>query len=188
MNPGKTVKPLRSKSGGRCPSEREMRTIRQSSINRLALSSTLPGATSLVLSRKVVPVVRIFFDLRERGFGIKPYDDVRRVRPSASSRDGVRWKQTETEDWQLRRWVSPLRRTLSIEPENDGARRSLAVTLVGSERFREATREIAQLLARAPRDAGLLELTAQSLMPPASLRFASQSVIRYHLSSTSETH
>ena len=41
-----------------------------------------------------------------------------------------------------------LQRTLSIEPQNEGARRALALALVGSERFREATREIAQLLAR----------------------------------------
>src|SRR5688572_22157323 len=60
--------------------------------------------------------------------------------------------------------IPPLQKALRIEPKNEGARRALVAALIGGERFREATREIAQLLAQAPRDAGLLELAAQSFM------------------------
>ena len=60
--------------------------------------------------------------------------------------------------------INPLRRALELEPENDAARRTLAVALVGAERFQEASREIAQLLARVPRDGALLELAAQSFI------------------------
>ncbi len=60
--------------------------------------------------------------------------------------------------------IGPLKRALSIEANNDGARRALAVALIGTERFQEASREIAQLLFRSPEDAALLELAARSFL------------------------
>src|SRR5207244_4066130 len=60
--------------------------------------------------------------------------------------------------------VAPLRRSLEIEPENDGARRSLALALIGTEQFPEASRQIALLLAKSERDPALLEMAAQSFM------------------------
>jgi len=51
---------------------------------------------------------------------------------------------------------------LQTEPDNGAARRGLAVALVGVEKFAEASREIAKLLARAPKDIKLLELAAQT--------------------------
>ena len=60
--------------------------------------------------------------------------------------------------------IPPLRQALSFDRDNDGARRALAVALLGTERFQEASREIAQLLFRSPQDAPLLELAAQSFM------------------------
>jgi len=60
--------------------------------------------------------------------------------------------------------IPALQKALRIEPKNNGARRALIAALLGTERFREATREIAYLLAEAPRDPDLLELSAQSLM------------------------
>ncbi|HKY44729.1 MAG TPA: tetratricopeptide repeat protein, partial [Pyrinomonadaceae bacterium] len=60
--------------------------------------------------------------------------------------------------------IAPLRRALSFDPNNEGAKRALAVALIGTERFQEASREIAQLLFRSPKDTGLLELAAQSFM------------------------
>ncbi len=51
---------------------------------------------------------------------------------------------------------------LQAEPMNDAARRGLAIALVGVEKFAEASREIAKLLARSPKDKQLLEMAAQT--------------------------
>lgn len=51
---------------------------------------------------------------------------------------------------------------LQTEPDNDAARRGLAVSLIGVEKFAEASREIAKLLARTPKDIKLLEMAAQT--------------------------
>jgi tetratricopeptide (TPR) repeat protein len=53
--------------------------------------------------------------------------------------------------------IAPLRQTLALEAGNDAARRALVVALVGTENFKDATRELALLLAKAPHDAALLE-------------------------------
>ncbi len=50
---------------------------------------------------------------------------------------------------------------LQTAPENDKARKGLAIALIGIEKFPEASREIAKLLALSPKDAKLLELAAQ---------------------------
>ena len=50
---------------------------------------------------------------------------------------------------------------LQAAPDNDQARRGLAIALVGSEKFPEASREIAKSLALSPKDVKLLELAAQ---------------------------
>ena len=61
--------------------------------------------------------------------------------------------------------IAPLQKALPIQPANEGARRALVAAFIGLERFREATREIAQLLAReTSRMPGLLELAAQTFM------------------------
>ena len=49
---------------------------------------------------------------------------------------------------------------LQSAPDDDLARRGLAIALVGAEKFPEASREIAKSLALAPKDAKLLELAA----------------------------
>jgi tetratricopeptide (TPR) repeat protein len=51
---------------------------------------------------------------------------------------------------------------LHAEPGNDRARLGLAIALVGLEKPAEASREIAKLLARSPKDAKLLEMAAQT--------------------------
>ncbi len=51
---------------------------------------------------------------------------------------------------------------LRAEPENDKARLGLAIALVGLEKAAEASREIAKLLARSPKDMKLLEMAAQT--------------------------
>lgn len=51
---------------------------------------------------------------------------------------------------------------LRIDSSNDKARLGLAIALVGLERPAEASREIAKLLARSPKDAKLLEMAAQT--------------------------
>jgi tetratricopeptide (TPR) repeat protein len=51
---------------------------------------------------------------------------------------------------------------LRAEPDNDKARLGLAIALVGLEKPAEASREIAKLLARAPKDVKLLEMAAQT--------------------------
>ncbi|MDQ6785684.1 MAG: tetratricopeptide repeat protein [Acidobacteriota bacterium] len=50
---------------------------------------------------------------------------------------------------------------LQSAPDDDLARRGLAIALVGAEKFPEASREIAKSLALAPKDGKLLELAAQ---------------------------
>jgi tetratricopeptide (TPR) repeat protein len=50
---------------------------------------------------------------------------------------------------------------LKVSPEDDKARQGLAIALIGIEKFPEASREIAKLLARSPKDANLLEMAAQ---------------------------
>ena len=60
--------------------------------------------------------------------------------------------------------LAPLKQALLLEPENEVARRALVLALIALERFQEASREIARLLVRFPRDASLLELAAQSFM------------------------
>jgi len=51
---------------------------------------------------------------------------------------------------------------LRAEPDNDKARLGLAIALVGLEKPAEASREIAKLLARSPKDVKLLEMAAQT--------------------------
>lgn len=51
---------------------------------------------------------------------------------------------------------------LQTAPENEKARRGLAIALIGIEKFPEASRELAKLLAHSPRDPNLLEMAAQS--------------------------
>lgn len=51
---------------------------------------------------------------------------------------------------------------LRAEPENDKARLGLAIALVGLDKAAEASREIAKLLARSPKDMKLLEMAAQT--------------------------
>jgi Flp pilus assembly protein TadD len=51
---------------------------------------------------------------------------------------------------------------LRSEPNNAQARLGLAIALIGIEKFADASREIAKLLARSPKDAKLLEMAAQS--------------------------
>lgn len=51
---------------------------------------------------------------------------------------------------------------LRAEPDNNKARLGLAIALVGLEKSAEASREIAKLLARSPKDVKLLEMAAQT--------------------------
>ncbi len=51
---------------------------------------------------------------------------------------------------------------LRAEPMNDKARLGLAIALIGLEKPAEASREIARLLTRAPKDIKLLEMAAQT--------------------------
>jgi len=51
---------------------------------------------------------------------------------------------------------------LQTAPENEKARRGLAIALIGIEKFPEASRELAKLLAHSPRDPNLPEMAAQS--------------------------
>lgn len=60
--------------------------------------------------------------------------------------------------------VAPIQRAVALEPDNETTRRALVVALIGVEKFQEASREIAFLLAHNPRDTTLLELAAQTLM------------------------
>lgn len=51
---------------------------------------------------------------------------------------------------------------LNAEPDNFQARSGLAIALIGIEKFPEASREIAKLLAREPKNKLLLDMAAQS--------------------------
>lgn len=51
---------------------------------------------------------------------------------------------------------------LQASPGDDKARRGLAIALIGVDKFPEASREIAKLLARFPNDTDLLEMAAQN--------------------------
>ncbi|HXG83724.1 MAG TPA: tetratricopeptide repeat protein [Pyrinomonadaceae bacterium] len=51
---------------------------------------------------------------------------------------------------------------LRVSPGDDKARRGLAIALIGVDKFPEASREIAKLLARFPNDSDLLEMAAQN--------------------------
>jgi tetratricopeptide (TPR) repeat protein len=77
---------------------------------------------------------------------------------AAQIRQGFQFLQNK--DFQAA--VSAFSAILRVEPNNDKARLGLAVGLVGVEKFAEASREIAQLLARSPKDAKLLEMAAQT--------------------------
>ncbi len=58
--------------------------------------------------------------------------------------------------------LSKFQAILQVEPDSGAARRGLAIALIGTEKFAEASREIAKLLARSPKDAPLLEMAAQT--------------------------
>jgi predicted Zn-dependent protease len=51
---------------------------------------------------------------------------------------------------------------LRAEPNNDKARIGFAIALIGIEKYAEASREIAKLLARSPNDKNLLEMAAKT--------------------------
>jgi tetratricopeptide (TPR) repeat protein len=51
---------------------------------------------------------------------------------------------------------------LKVSPTDDKARYGLAIALIGVENFPEASRQIAILLVRSPKDPNLLEMAAQS--------------------------
>lgn len=51
---------------------------------------------------------------------------------------------------------------LKTDPNNYQARLGLAIGLIGVDKFSDASREIAKLLARTPKDAKLLEMAAQA--------------------------
>lgn len=57
--------------------------------------------------------------------------------------------------------IAPLKQTLYLDSDNQEARKALAISLIGVDKYQEATREIAQLLAKNPKDAALLEMAAQ---------------------------
>jgi tetratricopeptide (TPR) repeat protein len=85
---------------------------------------------------------------------------------AAQTQEGFQFLQIQ--DFQTA--VSTFSAILRREPENDRARLGLAIALVGVEKFAEASREIAKLLARSPKDAQLLEMAAQTFW--AQKRFA----------------
>ena len=58
--------------------------------------------------------------------------------------------------------VVSFQKILVAEPENFQARLGLAIALIGVDKFPEASREIAKLLARSPKDAKLLEMAGQT--------------------------
>lgn len=60
--------------------------------------------------------------------------------------------------------VTPLQTVLYYERDNETARKALAIALIGADRFAEASRELAKLLAKNPKDEKLLELAAQNLL------------------------
>lgn len=84
----------------------------------------------------------------------------------AQIQEGFRYLQNE--DFQTA--ATTFSAVLRAEPDNDKARLGLAIALIGVEKFAEASREIAKLLARSPKDARLLEMAAQTFW--AQKRFA----------------
>lgn len=60
--------------------------------------------------------------------------------------------------------VTPLQTVLYYENDNETARKALALALIGTDRFAEASREIAKLLAKNPKDEKLLEFAAQNFL------------------------
>ncbi len=60
--------------------------------------------------------------------------------------------------------VAPLQTVLFYENDNETARKALALALIGTDRFAEASREIAKLLAKNPNDEKLLEFAAQNFL------------------------
>lgn len=60
--------------------------------------------------------------------------------------------------------VAPLQTVLYYEHDNETARKALALALIGADRFAEASREIAKLLAKNPKDEKLLEFAAQNFL------------------------
>jgi tetratricopeptide (TPR) repeat protein len=60
--------------------------------------------------------------------------------------------------------VAPLQTVLFYENDNEAARKALALALIGTDRFAEASREIAKLLAKNPSDEKLLEFAAQNFL------------------------
>ena len=58
--------------------------------------------------------------------------------------------------------ISVFSNVLRADPDSYQARLGLAIALVGVDKYSDASREIAKLLARTPNDARLLELAAQT--------------------------
>jgi tetratricopeptide (TPR) repeat protein len=58
--------------------------------------------------------------------------------------------------------VRSFQTALQSSPGDDKARRGLAIALIGVDKFPEASREIAKLLAKFPNDLDLLEMAAQN--------------------------
>ena len=85
---------------------------------------------------------------------------------AAQIQKGFRYLQSE--DFQTA--TATFSAVLRAEPDNDKARLGLAIAFVGVEKFAEASREIAKLLARSPKDIRLLEMAAQTFW--AQKRFA----------------
>lgn len=71
--------------------------------------------------------------------------------------------------------INKFQAILQVEPDSGAARRGLAIALIGTEKFAEASREIAKLLARSPKDALLLEMAAQSFWQ--QKRFAEAEIV-----------
>jgi tetratricopeptide (TPR) repeat protein len=73
-------------------------------------------------------------------------------------KEGFQYLQTE--NFELAR--ATFSNILRIEPDNLQARLGLAIAFGGLEKFGDASREIAKLLARNPKDTKLLEMAAQA--------------------------
>lgn len=78
--------------------------------------------------------------------------------------DGERIKagfqSLQSEDFQMA--AQTFSALLRVAPENDKARLGLAIALIGLDKPAEASREIAKLLVRTPKDTKLLEMAAQT--------------------------
>lgn len=85
---------------------------------------------------------------------------------AAQIQEGFRYLQSENFQTAMATFSAVLR----VEPDNDKARLGLAIAFVGVEKYAEASREIAKLLARSPKDIRLLEMAAQTFW--AQKRFA----------------